>query len=36
MDAEKITAKHKDGVLNVLIPKKEEAKDKPARAIKIS
>jgi len=36
MDTEKINAKHKDGVLNVIIPKKEEAKQKPARTIKIS
>jgi HSP20 family protein len=36
MDSEKISAKHKDGVLNVVIPKKEEAKEKPARTIKIS
>jgi len=36
MDTEKISAKHKDGVLNVVIPKKEEAKEKPARTIKIS
>ena len=35
-DAEKISAKHKDGVLNVFIPKKEEAKQKPARQIDIS
>jgi len=36
MDTEKISAKHKDGVLDVIIPKKEEAKQKPARNIKIS
>ena len=36
MDTGKITANHKDGVLNVFIPKKEEAKEKPARTIKIS
>jgi HSP20 family protein len=36
MNAEKISAQHKDGVLNVIIPKKEEAKEKPARTIKIS
>lgn len=35
-DGEKISAKHKDGVLNISIPKKEEAKEKPARQIKIS
>jgi HSP20 family protein len=34
-DAEKITAKHKDGVLHVVIPKREEAKIKPARQINI-
>jgi HSP20 family protein len=36
MDTEKISAKHKDGVLNVVIPKREESKEKPARTIKIS
>jgi len=36
LDAEKISAQHKDGVLHVIIPKKEEAKEKPARTIKIS
>ena len=36
MDTEKINAKHKDGVLNVIIPTKEEAKQKPARTTKIS
>ena len=36
MDTEKISAKHKDGILNVMIPKKEEAKEKPARMINIS
>jgi HSP20 family protein len=36
VEADKIIAKHKDGVLNVTIPKKEESKEKPARTIKIS
>ncbi len=36
MDAEKITARHKDGVLHVIIPKKEESKVKPARKIDIT
>jgi HSP20 family protein len=36
MNGEKISAQHKDGVLNVIIPKKEEAREKPARAIQIS
>jgi HSP20 family protein len=36
MNAERISAQHKDGVLHVTIPKKEEAKEKPARTIKIS
>lgn len=33
---EKINAKYEDGVLNLVIPKKEEAKRKPVRTIKIS
>ncbi len=33
---DKIKAKHKDGVLNITIPKKEEAKEKPPRKIDIS
>lgn len=33
---EKIEANYKDGILYVLLPKKEEAKQKPARSIKIS
>lgn len=36
VDAEKIAAKHADGILKVTIPKKEEARVKPAREIKIS
>lgn len=32
----KIDAQYKDGVLSVLLPKKEEAKKKPVRSIKIS
>lgn len=36
VDAEKISAKHADGVLTVVVPKREEAKQKPARTIKIS
>lgn len=36
VDAEKINAAYKDGVLNVTIPKKEDAKEKPARTIKIA
>ena len=35
VEGEKITAKHADGVLTVVIPKREEAKQKPARSIKI-
>ena len=36
VDDEKINAKYTDGILNVLLPKKEEAKQKPARTIKIA
>lgn len=35
-EAEKINAKYADGILNLVIPKKEEAKRKPAKTIKIS
>lgn len=35
-DMEKISASHKDGVLNIDIPKRDEAKEKPKRMIKIS
>ncbi len=34
-EAEKINAKYVDGVLNLVIPKKEEAKRKPVKTIKI-
>jgi HSP20 family protein len=36
VNAEKIRAAHKDGILQVIIPKREEAKEKPSREIKIS
>jgi HSP20 family protein len=36
VNAEKIMASHKDGILSIVIPKKEEAKQKPVREIKIS
>jgi len=36
VNADKIKATHKDGILNVIVPKKEEAKEKPSREIKIS
>lgn len=35
-DYEKISANHKEGILTVVIPKREEAKEKPTRQIKIS
>lgn len=35
-DYEKISANHKEGILTVVIPKRDEAKEKPARQIKIS
>lgn len=36
VDAEKISAKYKNGVLHIEIPKKEEAKTKPVKKISIS
>ncbi len=36
VEADKIAATHKDGVLTISIPKKEEAKERPPRQIKIS
>ncbi|WP_136481563.1 Hsp20/alpha crystallin family protein [Cognatitamlana onchidii] len=36
IDESKISAKYKDGILGVTLPKKEEAKEKPIRSIKIS
>ena len=36
VDTEKIAAKYEDGVLHLLIPKKEQAKQKPPRMIEIS
>ena len=36
VEGDKIEAKYQDGLLRLVIPKKEEAKRKPARTIKIS
>lgn len=36
IDTEKIQAKYEDGVLHLLIPKKEQVKQKPPRLIEIS
>jgi HSP20 family protein len=36
VDDAKIKAEYKDGILNVSLPKKEEAKQKPSRAIDVS
>ena len=36
IESDKIKANYKDGILNVVIPKKEEAKVKPVRQISIS
>ncbi len=36
VDLDKIKANHTDGILTIEIPKREEAKEKPAREIKIS
>ncbi|MCK5467754.1 MAG: Hsp20/alpha crystallin family protein, partial [Cyclobacteriaceae bacterium] len=35
VDGDKVKAKYTDGVLHVTLPKKEEAKPKPVRMIKI-
>lgn len=35
VDADKIEANHKNGVLSIVIPKREEAKVKPAKQIEI-
>lgn len=36
VEADKIKANYVDGILNVILPKREEAKKKPAKQIKIS
>ena len=36
IDDDKIDAKYSDGILSILLPKKEEAKQKPSRTINIS
>ncbi len=36
VDADKIQASYKDGILNIVLPKREEIKPKPAKMIKIS
>jgi HSP20 family protein len=36
VNAEKIRATHKDGILQVINPKKEEARERPSREIRIS
>lgn len=36
VDPEKIAAKYTDGILHITIPKREEAKPKPARRIEIN
>jgi HSP20 family protein len=36
VDGDKIAASYNDGILTIQIPKKEEAKPKPARTIKIA
>jgi len=35
VDTDKINAKYNDGVLNIMIPKREEVKPQPVRTIKI-
>jgi HSP20 family protein len=36
IDADKIKASYKDGILHIMLPKREEIKPKPAKEIKIS
>lgn len=36
VNSEKIKATHKEGILQIVIPKKEEAREKPSREIRIS
>jgi HSP20 family protein len=36
VEVEKISAKHRDGVLSIHIPKREEAKEKPPKKINIA
>jgi HSP20 family protein len=36
IDGEKIAAKYNDGILNIVLPKRDEVKPKPAKEIKIS
>jgi HSP20 family protein len=36
VDAEKIKANYKEGILFIILPKREEIKPKPAKEIKIS
>ena len=36
IDAEKIKASYRDGILHIMLPKREEIKPKPAKEIKIS
>ena len=36
VDAENIRANHKDGILEIILPKKDEAKQKPPKQISIS
>jgi HSP20 family protein len=36
VDEDKIEASYNEGILSIHLPKKEEAKQKPARTIKIS
>ncbi len=36
VNADKISATHKNGILTIVVPKKDEAKERPSRDIKIS
>jgi len=36
VDGDKIEANYSEGILSIALPKREEAKEKPARAIEVA